>query len=258
MESEPSHGHYCRSMRCQTHEKHQSFDQPKHLPTTYPKRSENNTPNCHWISYLVLDKHKFDDRQTLVLHVHKVCLWGIWWGEVVIQSGAPNLCQNVDKLGKTLMLNPSVCIGWKSEVPRSRRCNGECHIIFSHSHNTHTSSWASNTQWSRQAFGDPNAVACDINGCTHRLLHRLDFHPHVLHTQSKNSFLFFSYKLLHCRCNQVARKLETCGNNQLEAGMPYSLIHVHWTPVLECCVVRCGSKDGHQKCLSLKDIGLHA
>ena len=40
--------------------------------------------------------------------------------------------------------------------------------------------------------------------------------------------------------------------------VPNSNTTLTWTPIFESYVVRCGSKNGHQKDMSLKEIGLHA
>jgi hypothetical protein len=39
---------------------------------------------------------------------------------------------------------------------------------------------------------------------------------------------------------------------------PYSATFLSEYPIFQWCVVRCGSKDGHQKEISLIEIGLHA
>ena len=39
---------------------------------------------------------------------------------------------------------------------------------------------------------------------------------------------------------------------------PYSVTCLHWIPIFELHVVRCGSKNGHQKDLCLDEIGLCA
>ena len=39
---------------------------------------------------------------------------------------------------------------------------------------------------------------------------------------------------------------------------PKSNTTIIWTPVLECCVFRCRSKNWHQKDMCLKEVGLHA
>ena len=39
---------------------------------------------------------------------------------------------------------------------------------------------------------------------------------------------------------------------------PNLITYLNWTPIFEWCVVRCGSKNGYQKDMCLKEIGLHA
>ena len=71
----------------------------------------------------------------------------------------------------------------------------------------------------------------------------ISFSISCTHESRKNKI----YKLLHCCCKQSAWKLETCGSNHLKVGMSYSVIHLNLTSLFEWCVVRCGSKNGHQK-----------
>ena len=43
-----------------------------------------------------------------------------------------------------------------------------------------------------------------------------------------------------------------------EVDVPKSNIAIIWTPTFEWYVVRCGSKNGHQKCVYMNEVTLHA
>ena len=48
--------------------------------------------------------------------------------------------------------------------------------------------------------------------------------------------------------------------NQIQymVDVPHLVTYPNWTPIFHWCVVRCGSKNGHQKDMCTKDIGLCA
>ena len=52
--------------------------------------------------------------------------------------------------------------------------------------------------------------------------------------------------------------IRICKSFKTEVDMPNSNIMIIWTPLFEWYLVMCGSKNGHQKYMCLKEIGLCA
>jgi len=65
-------------------------------------------------------------------------------------------------------------------------------------------------------------------------------------------------KALGLRHAQVENITKDGDNSNCKVGMPESNIEIIWIPIFEWHVVRCESKNSHQKNMCLKEIRLHA